>query len=39
MKWRQIGGWIFAAGFVLLVWDLLTIGRKETRPAQSITSE
>jgi len=29
----MIGGWIFAAGFVLLVWDLLTIGRRETRAA------
>jgi nitric oxide reductase subunit B len=37
MKWRQIGGWIFAAGFVLLAWDLLTIGRKETRPAQTLS--
>jgi nitric oxide reductase subunit B len=33
MKWRMVGGWIFAAGFVLLIWDLLTIGRRETRPA------
>ena len=33
MQWRIIGGWIFAAGFVLLVWDLLTIGRRETRAA------
>jgi len=37
MKWRQIGGWIFTAGFVLLVWDLLTIGKRETRPAQAST--
>jgi nitric oxide reductase subunit B len=36
MKWRQIGGWIFAAGFLLLVWDLMTIGRKETQPAKSL---
>jgi nitric oxide reductase subunit B len=33
MWWRQIFGLVFAAGFVLLVWDLLTIGRKEKRPA------
>jgi len=39
IQWRQIGGWIFAAGFVLLVWDLLTIGKRETRPAQSPTAE
>jgi hypothetical protein len=25
-------GWITAAGIVVLVWDLLTIGSKETRP-------
>jgi len=32
MFWRQIFGWMTAAGLVLLVWDLLTIGRNETRP-------
>jgi hypothetical protein len=25
---------MFAVGFVLLVWDLLTLGRSERRPAQ-----
>jgi nitric oxide reductase subunit B len=35
MWWRQIFGWMFAAGFVLLAWDLLTIGGKEKRPAQA----
>jgi nitric oxide reductase subunit B len=34
MWWRQVFGWMFAAGFVLLVWDLLTLGRGERRPAQ-----
>jgi nitric oxide reductase subunit B len=38
MWWRQIFGWMFAVGFVLLVWDLLTIGRRETRPAPSLTA-
>ncbi len=33
MFWRQVAGIIFALGYVLLVWDLLTIGRRETRPA------
>ena len=33
MWWRQVFGWMFGAGFVLLVWDLLTIGRRERRPA------
>jgi nitric oxide reductase subunit B len=32
MFWRQVFGWITAAGIVVLVWDLLTIGSKETRP-------
>ncbi len=32
MWWRQIFGWVFAAGYVLLAWDLLTIGKRETRP-------
>jgi nitric oxide reductase subunit B len=31
MKWRQISGWAFTLGYVLLVWDLLTIGKRETR--------
>jgi nitric oxide reductase subunit B len=33
MWWRQIFGWMFAAGLVLLAWDMLTIGRSERRPA------
>lgn len=33
MFWRQIFGYMTAAGFVLLVWDLVTIGRRETRTA------
>ena len=32
MWWRQIFGWVFAAGYVLLAWDLLTVGKRETRP-------
>jgi nitric oxide reductase subunit B len=34
MYWRQIWGFVTAAGLVLLIWDLLTIGRNETRPIQ-----
>ena len=34
MGWRMIFGVVTAAGFVLLVWDLMTIGRGETRRAQ-----
>lgn len=33
MLWRQIWGVVMAAGIVLLIWDLLVIGRKETRKA------
>jgi nitric oxide reductase subunit B len=33
MFWRQVSGIIFALGYVLLVWDLLTLGKRETRPA------
>ncbi len=29
--WRQVFGWLFAAGTVLLIWDLLTIGKDERR--------
>jgi nitric oxide reductase subunit B len=32
MFWRQIWGWVTAAGVVVVVWDLLTIGSRETRP-------
>jgi nitric oxide reductase subunit B len=32
MVWRQIWGYVTAAGLVLLIWDLLTIGKAETRP-------
>jgi nitric oxide reductase subunit B len=32
MFWRQIWGYVTAAGLVLLIWDLLTIGKAETRP-------
>jgi nitric oxide reductase subunit B len=33
MWWRQLFGWVTTAGFVLLVWDLATIGSRETRLA------
>jgi len=39
MFWRQIGGWVFTAGFVLLVWDMLTIGKREKRPAYVVPAE
>ena len=31
MFWRQVFGWVTAAGIILLFWDLVTIGSKETR--------
>jgi nitric oxide reductase subunit B len=31
MVWRQIWGYVTAAGLVLLIWDMVTIGRTETR--------
>lgn len=33
MEWRLIFGWVTAAGMGLLVWDLATIGKGETRTA------
>jgi len=33
MFWRQVFGWVTALGLLLLVWDLLAIGRRETRAA------
>jgi len=39
MIWRMVGGWMFTAGFVLLAWDLLTIGKREKRPAYVVPAE
>jgi nitric oxide reductase subunit B len=36
MRWRMIFGWVTAAGLGLLVWDLLSIGKGETRKAEVI---
>lgn len=36
MYWRMIWGWVTAAGMIILFWDMLTIGRKETRAAKII---
>jgi len=38
MWWRELFGTMFAAGFVLLLWDLLSIGKGETRPLQVAVS-
>ncbi|MGD8567569.1 MAG: cbb3-type cytochrome c oxidase subunit I [Gammaproteobacteria bacterium] len=37
MQWRIVFGVITLLGLVLLVWDLLTVGRNETRTAQVLT--
>jgi nitric oxide reductase subunit B len=39
MFWRQIWGWVTAAGVALLAWDLLVIGRKETRAAEHYSDD
>jgi len=36
MNWRMVFGLVTAAGIVLLVWDLLTIGKGETRVRQEV---
>jgi len=39
MVWRMIFGWVTIAGFGLLVWDLLVIGKHEVRPAETLLEE
>ncbi len=39
MKWRQISGYLFSLGYILLVWDLFTIGKRETRPVAQLHTE
>ncbi len=39
MAWRMVFGWITLAGFVLLAWDLLVIGKHETREAETLVEE
>ncbi len=38
MFWRQIWGFVTAAGLVLLIWDLCTIGKGEKRPMVKVDS-
>lgn len=38
MQWRMIFGWVTAAGTVLLMWDLLTIGKGETRAKKALNT-
>jgi len=39
MNWRMIFGLLTAVGIVLLVWDLLTIGKGETRTRQEVPQD
>ena len=39
MFWRQVWGWVTAAGVALLVWDLLVVGKQETRAAVFYSDE
>jgi len=39
MVWRMVFGWVTIAGFVLLAWDLVTVGKEETRPAETLVEE
>jgi nitric oxide reductase subunit B len=39
MVWRNVFGIVMALGVVLLAWDLLTIGRREMRPAEVVSSD
>ena len=39
MVWRLVFGLVTALGFILLVWDLMTIGKGETRTATLIAQE
>ncbi len=38
MWWRELFGVMFTLGFVLLAWDLLTIGKGERRPASAVVA-
>lgn len=37
MVWRMIFGWVTAAGTVLLAWDLIAVGRGESREELKLT--
>ena len=36
MVWREIFGVMFLLGYVLLIWDFLTVGKGEKRPVQAL---
>ncbi len=39
MVWRQLFGYVTAAGLVVLIWDLCTIGSRETRKMEELPPE
>jgi nitric oxide reductase subunit B len=39
MHWRLLFGLVTFGGLALLVWDLATIGKGETRPALRLAAE
>ena len=36
MQWRMVFGGVMTVGMLILFWDLLTIGRHETRPVKRV---
>ena len=39
MVWREVFGVLMTIGVLLMVWDLFTIGRRESRPVTELTPE
>jgi nitric oxide reductase subunit B len=39
MQWRMVFGWVTLAGTLLLMWDLLTIGKQESRTVKALDVE
>ena len=37
MHWRNVFGYVMGIGLLLLIWDLLTIGRGERRPVRDVS--
>jgi nitric oxide reductase subunit B len=38
MQWRMVFGWITFAGTIVLMWDLLTVGKNERRPIKALNA-
>ena len=39
MYWRNVFGYVTAAGIVLLFWDMLTIGAREERSIKQVVGD